>query len=83
MLALAMTTYPPTATVVSAASLAVAFPSAPAEVMMSNLEGRKECEQESVGEELRTEGSCKDGCRVKAAEGASHAEYAEESATKW
>ena len=82
MLALAMTTYPSTATVVSAASLAVSFPSAPAEVIMSNLEGRKECKRESAGKELRTEGGCKDGCQGEALEGASHVEYAEESAKK-
>ena len=82
-----MTTSPSTAAVVSAASLAVAFPSAPAEVMMSNLEGRKECERESVEKGSRTEGGCKDGCKDgyqdEAAEGASHIEYAEESASKW
>ena len=83
MLALTMTTSPSTAAVVSAASPAVAFPSAPAEVMMSNLEGRKECKQESVGKEARTDGSCEDGHRGEAAEGAPHAEYADESTTKW
>ena len=44
---------------------------------------RKECKQESVGQESRTEGGCKDGYQGEAMKGASHAKYAEESATKW